>query len=469
MKYLTSILLVMALIIVSGCTGQNQENLDYMTGSEGIEVSFVDDGLNEIYEASAYTLSAEIKNKGVFDEPYGKVVLRGFDPTIMPFENMADGLVVEGIPRIDPVSMYNLEGGFELIDFKVPKNEIYIPYGESYNPSLVASSCYYYETVAAPTVCIVPDLMTYQKQKFCSTDTIYMQSQGAPVAVTKVDENIMENFVNFVITIENIGGGKVLKRDQKVYNNCPNAIKYEDLNEVQFDLNIPGMPAPKCMPEGKVKLVNGKGTFTCKFQITPEYGSKYSLEYDKDSFTKQMKIMLQYFYTKDIYKDLNVLRIPGREGESIGIVNTPVGNDNPKQPPVPPKAPEANPAAELTCSCAAHDDDGIARPATTRPNAETCICLYHKTSEGNYDNVYCGRQNSPDKVFPGRMAELVIVPSDKEHIKDCKFGDSPVDCMKEMSHVIPNGKITIAGFYKDATGEKPKLSPSQECYLTIKE
>jgi hypothetical protein len=308
-------LFVLSFLIISCNVVESDTNL----GTEGIVVSFADDLSYTIYEGSPLSIVVNVNNKGRFDEPYGRIVLSGFDPFIMPFSELApnNNYAVIYLPEIEGVKPYNEEGGFETISFEILANNIYLSNFEKYEPKLMLSSCYYYETTANPTVCISSDPFN-TKLKICDPfKPIIMQSQGAPVAVTKIEQEPMKDFVNFIVTIEHIGNGNIVNINQESVDACP-FLKHNNMNEVEFEMNLGNTLNPECTPNDKVRLVNGKAVVFCKFQLRPESSQNFYSEYSEDMYTKQLEIKLKYFYNTNVYKTLKISKTPG----TYAVTNT---------------------------------------------------------------------------------------------------------------------------------------------------
>ncbi len=309
-------ILVIAFITLTGCIES-----EVGEGKEGITIEFKSYTVKDtIYEEESYSVVADLRNKGRFDSPYGKVLLHGFDRNIMPFNNLEPNknMARKSLPDLPAKTMFNPDGGYNTVEFSIPRNHIYVPYKGTYTPTLTLSTCYYYETSAAPTVCIAPKPGELNEDSPCRPETINMESQGAPVAITKIEQEMEDWFVNFILTVENVGSGRVIAHTKEGYDNCPNNLGYDDLNIVKVDMNIPNMQDPVCSNEGLARLSNGKGHIFCRFQIRPDSYDEHRMEIDKDSYTQQARIDLKYYYTTKAEQKITVAKRESISGEVEG-------------------------------------------------------------------------------------------------------------------------------------------------------
>lgn len=303
--------LIICIFIIS-CSNQ-QQNLDYDSGTTGIVANFEDKLDHTIYEGQDLSLVVNLQNKGSYDEAYGRVILSGFDRHIMPFRELVayDNYAVHYLPELESRSPYNIDGGFDTVSFEIPKNSIYLSDFEKYEPNLMLSLCYYYETKATPNVCISLDPFN-SKSKICDPfKPIVMQNQGAPVAVTKVEQEVMADFTTFIVTVENVGEGNVITPTQESADACPLNLKHDDLNEFEFEMKLSNTQNPECTPNGRARLVNGKAVIFCKFQLRPEFTKNHNEEIGAEMYTKQLEINIKYFYNTNTYKKLKLAKQPG--------------------------------------------------------------------------------------------------------------------------------------------------------------
>lgn len=356
-------------MLISGCNLQGKKDTkksleDIRTGTEGVVASFLANAPPEkVYveqdSDSNFDVVLEIKNKGAYPQPgdvtslgpEGKVYLSGYDPKIITFEakesksNDLSKMTLEGKSTINP------NGGQDLITFTgtIPFRSLNV---EKYEPTLLATLCYYYETSAGPSVCIDPNpYSTIKEKKVCEVQDISLTNQGAPVAVTKIDEEALARKTQFKITIKNVGGGDVLIKDA-LKNKCdPNPtgdskkIVREDVDKVYLKgVKISNRPL-KCRPfadgktegtEGLIRLINGEGFIICELPDT-DYNNKIS------AYTTPLLIELGYGYRNTAEKKMQIKR------ESSGLVGRGSG--------APP--PDATPSMPLSGPISDESEDPI--------------------------------------------------------------------------------------------------------------
>jgi hypothetical protein len=296
------IAILLIIIFIVSCTPRISEQpvTDYRKGKEGVIIAFTEGTPpKKTYENAPFSVIVKVWNKGAYDNPYGRVYLGGFDPASILFSPQDQDL-----PPIQGSSQYLPGGGYDTLEFTA--TQVVVLSGDVYKPTLMASLCYNYMTLATPSVCIVPKPIELLRNKICEPKTITMQSQGAPVAVTRIDEEIMDGAVNFIITVQNVGGGTVVKNDNM--GDCPWNLDYNEIDEVEAKVTIRSIGDGTCTPaSNKIKLVDGKGVMSCMFQIPVQSG------YDaaQTSYTTPLEIRLSYGYNSNIKKEIEIARIPG--------------------------------------------------------------------------------------------------------------------------------------------------------------
>ena len=110
MKKILTVFLVLSIFFVSSCELVNHpDQIDeegYRVGKKGIETNFLyNTPGSKIYEKTALDVIVEVRNKGKFSEPYGKVLLYGFDGNIMPFEMLdsqvkGENFIQAALPKV---------------------------------------------------------------------------------------------------------------------------------------------------------------------------------------------------------------------------------------------------------------------------------------------------------------------------------------------------------------------------------
>jgi len=321
------------LISVSACSKKRavEKKLDDIrTGTQGIVMSFLPNAPPDkvhIEEGADNTFDVvlEIRNKGAYPQPNegtapdGFVALSGYDPNIVKvgIQNAEDnqpwqylrGKALEGKSTINP------NGGLDLLTFKVKIDGKALKV-EKYEPTFLATACYPYKTVAGPPVCIDPNpYTTVNLKKVCQVQSVSLSNQGAPIAVTRIDEEALAGRTQFKITIKNVGGGDVIKSLDKC---ATSKITREDIDKLSVYWVSISDKALECGPYaegpygeslvggrttstsgGVVRLISGEGFIICNFQ-------KENYKESITAFTTPIFIKLGYGYRTSIEKKIQI-------------------------------------------------------------------------------------------------------------------------------------------------------------------
>lgn len=189
-------------------------------------------------------------------------------------------------------------GEQDFIDYHVDMKE-WPPGLDEYDIELMMVNCYGYVTYASPLVCLDPSPYSEQR-KICRPKTITMSSQGAPIAITKVEQENGKNQAVFTIHVKNIGEGKVIywgaiERCSPYY---PHDLTSKYTNMIQgFNARI-GNRVLTCTPEtGVFRLTeNGEGTITCR----------YDMAYSNLQSAYQAPLIMEFWYG---YQETDVQRV----------------------------------------------------------------------------------------------------------------------------------------------------------------
>jgi hypothetical protein len=160
-------------------------------------------------------------------------------------------------------------GGQEFLQYRA-NIDSWPPGLDEYPTTLLLTNCYGYVTYAAPLVCIDPMPMTDQR-KVCTPGTISMSSQGAPVAITRIEQENTRKKSIFTIHVKNIGNGEIidwghLERCSPYY---PDDLQAKHKNVLQaFNVRIEDEILDCNREAGRVRLdQNGEGEITCTYDL----------------------------------------------------------------------------------------------------------------------------------------------------------------------------------------------------------
>lgn len=275
------------------------------TGSQGVVVTLLPNNPPPlIYDQNELIILAEVRNRGNYNLEPGEcfVQVTGFDPNILRGINVPRTCAdVSGM--LEGKNVYNLEGGFNQLEFQ--SQNINLPPGVlEYNPTLNFVSCYIYHTTANPSVCVDP--LFYQvtaQQKTCIPHDVALGGgQGAPVAVSSVGVDMVGGKGIFEITIQNIGGGRVLSPDANVQSCGDASIDRTDLDKLRVDsVRLGGVGASlDCKPRDRyVRLNNNMGKLICTADLP-----------QTSAFETPLMIDLSYGYIQSFVRSIKIVSTP---------------------------------------------------------------------------------------------------------------------------------------------------------------
>ncbi len=302
-------------LLLSSCgTSYGSQEADpYRTGTEGVVVSFLDDDY-VFYDQQYLNLQLVLENKGAYDEPQGKVVLSGYDPTIVKLDTEPIELPAEFYGK----NIYAPEG-YQYFVSVAEESLVSLTLGESYETTLQASLCYSYQSIATPTVCL---LYNPEDIYICDQDTIGLSSQGGPVAVTEVRQDYEQDKVRFTVFVQHVGVGTVVNAyDVDAFDACPFGLTNEDLDHVGVTLEINGLDVPSCIPSNGYIALNdaGQGVIICTFTLR-----------EQRTYTTPLKITLDYSYLSIIDQDIAIYESSSavdREAYDQGVSRSDTSDD----------------------------------------------------------------------------------------------------------------------------------------------
>ncbi len=320
-------LLVLALLLLAACQ-QAPSSPDYHVGTDGVTLSFLAGyPPQEVYEGSTVPVTIRLWNKGAADINYSvlrfslggdafyanvtqdPLLERGPDDRwpLQQTYDYAKGLVLHGkgigYPEGDYLDLH------PIVTFKDIAGA-----RESPSTQLFASLCYPYETVLGTSLCVDANAFNGNVQhQVCGAQTLTLQDQGAPVAVTSIENrptplrvqeeggplDIVEP--TFVLHVKNVGPGAVVSApvpDAQMADAC--ALRGGQLNAVRVNASLSGLNLT-CSPD-PVPLVKGEGFTTCV------------LAYSKDvpistpNYLGVLTVTLSYLYRETASADVDILR-----------------------------------------------------------------------------------------------------------------------------------------------------------------
>ncbi|MBI2129334.1 hypothetical protein HYU07_03770 [Candidatus Woesearchaeota archaeon] len=309
--------IILLAVLIAGCSSYSKESanrpkeIKFHTGTQGVVMNFMKNAPpDRMFDGDKVDFVVEVKNNGAYPETdsfQGYLYISGYDVNAFQDQGWDGGNLLpstlQGITENNPV------GGYATKTFKAT---VKVPFeGDSYSPTIVISSCYTYKTIAEASICIDPEpYRTSDEPQVCSIHDVSLGGgQGAPVAVTRVDEDVTRDKVIFKIYIRNSGGGRVFTTDAFNNNKCPSNLDFSDVNKVLLDggslgVQLPGAGQAECTPRGTyddpIRLVDNNGVITCTFNKPITSGPAY---------TTTLQMNLVYGYTSTIQKTIKIINI----------------------------------------------------------------------------------------------------------------------------------------------------------------
>ena len=302
-----SFLMIVLFILVTGCSGMgpSASNVqdDYHTGTQGIVMSFVPNAPpSRVYDGDKLDISVQLENKGAYPEGnklQGKLEVSGFDPASI--RGSWDG--GNSMPSdLEGKSQSNPVGGIDVMTYK--SSNVNVPFdADYYEPTVLVHSCYKYQTIANPSVCVDADpYEVVEEKKVCTPGTVSVGGgQGAPISVTSVEQEVGSDNLFFRIYISNVGGGSVMVPG--AYSDCPFNVEYDELDKVVAKIKLPHDASPDCSPKGTssdpIRLTGGRGYIFCKFNKPAQ----------KSAYITNLDIVLDYVYSSSISKQIRIINL----------------------------------------------------------------------------------------------------------------------------------------------------------------
>ena len=304
-KSVAILILVGILIISSGCTRREGEpvEVNYRTGTQGLVLDFPTDTPNELFENDPNVkMIIQLRNQGAFPQHDsgehldGWIWVGGFDKNILDLRFEENRLRDD---ELEGKSPYNPRGGYSAVVLRGPLFNL--PEGmELYEPRLLVIATYYYETIANPIICIDPEPgATFVREKVCNVkDPISVSSQGAPIAVTRVEQHATHDNALFRIYIRNADKGLVI--DEYDIDQNPNyGYDLDRMNYVTIkDVNVGNERMTECRPGigDRIKLIENEGFMFCRFSTAGKI----------EAYTTSLNIRLSYGYTSSIERPMKI-------------------------------------------------------------------------------------------------------------------------------------------------------------------
>jgi len=327
------LLILLILLFLFGCTSKKKyeptiTSKDIYSGREGLSMEFFENAPpKEIFEKSILPIGLRLDNKGAYNIQNGYLSIsleRDYmfltEASLKSINDMVNFRDPEHITfDLRGKAIEHPKGDQEVITFAAETKDLNKTDPQSeYHDSLISiTSCYKYQTKAVETVCVDTDVYGFKARgkKPCEVKTLTLSSQGAPVAVTKIESEMLPggDTVNprFVISVKNVGNGEVVK-DNLVEAACSSeSIDYQGWNNINIKAYISTMDEENKLDcdtvkegkndDGTLILKKGEGSIRC----THEEG----FSEEEGVFSSPLYIILDYGYTDTISEDVKIKKV----------------------------------------------------------------------------------------------------------------------------------------------------------------
>lgn len=288
-------------------------------GTDGLVMSFwKDTPPKEVYastdtERAQFDIAIELQNKGAYNIEQGwlTLVLEN-DYMLIDEWKQGEHISYSGDSRatfdLEGKSLLNPIGGKDLTTIRINANKFPETLSETHTSSILLAACYKYQTSVYENVCVDTDVYNLRNlDKPCNVKDMSLTSQGAPIAITKVEVQMMphENQDRikpiFTIYVENKGNGEVIKSGVAIENACSSGslrIKENDINVVDIKAYLSGREYQLDCNPGYVKLKEKQGVIRCSLKDGKEkqYGT----------YEAPLIIDLDYGYMQTIAKEVTI-------------------------------------------------------------------------------------------------------------------------------------------------------------------
>ncbi len=303
-----TVLLLFTFILLSGCTSYDESDEKTVkgdiTGTSGMSLkfSYVPD---KIIPGQTFSIPVEIENRGKANIENGILTISGYNEQYVSFSySKIENINLEGINK------FTNQGEKAIKTFIAYKTT---PPESEYVANFVVTACYPYKTEAAPTVCVNPKIFTQSVvgKDECKEIDYTLSSQGAPVAVTKIETwfDPQNSYWYFKIDAENKGGGRIRAIDAYAKDCIGPALSPDDLGKVKIEAYLGGkqincfesVDLRSTVPTRNTdsfKIDAGKGSVVCGTAI----------DRTDSAYRTPLNLILSYGYVNSISKQVQMVK-----------------------------------------------------------------------------------------------------------------------------------------------------------------
>ncbi len=250
MKKIVLPLIFVCFVFIIGCdtnSGEGATQVELQKGSKGLTIDFLKQGVSDqIREGETVLVPFEIRNEGFYDIRQG-ILIPAVERDIVEIESWDYSVNMQ--VQSDQTLLYDLKGkslantkGEMQVASLILKAKSIDDTRNKVESRIVFNTCYPYATVFSDTLCIDTDPHGVSiAEKTCKARDLSSSGQGAPVAVTKVEQKILPGKtkesigIEFTIHAENKGKGIVTNHERYREICLGRSAEKEDFNALSLE------------------------------------------------------------------------------------------------------------------------------------------------------------------------------------------------------------------------------------------
>lgn len=315
------------IFLVAGCKGGKKQTLisdiELQKGFDGLTIELLKNAPPPtIFENSPFPVIIKLQNKGVRDITKEGVLSIGVEKDYVKLNLGAfeDNDKISSKPEEDKIifsldgkSLINPVGEQEIIELNLETKNVGAQ-SESRISNVLVTACYEYGTKLGTEICVDTDIHNLKaRQKACNAkDLAFSNGQGAPVAITKIETDMLPDIdknkikPHFIIHIENKGKGEVIMPGSYDLVCSEKSLDYKEFNllsakvflsEIELDCILPREVDGK----GFIKLKDKKSIVRCTL--------KDGIDENLGSYIAPLRVELSYGYTFTVSREFTIEKI----------------------------------------------------------------------------------------------------------------------------------------------------------------
>jgi len=308
---LKTILVFVAVILLSGCTGTTEIESQDNTINDGIDVKLVENSLTDsYYEGDPFNIELQIDNIGDYVVPNNSfyLTLTGFNPT--SFGKNTEDLKLsnsEILEKIFDTNNQSIVSGTEFMSYSnlCHINDLFDPY----TLNMKFYSCYPYQTEIKSTVCFgehrsdLNEICTVNEEKEFSNSRSPVQANSLSEVYVGNDE------YRFMIDFKNLGSGEVINSDSvpsctSLSSNSLSSMSIvsitldgeELINDERLEIELPS-------DKDKVRITNNEASVYFKIK-----------DLESTDYVSDLQVVLNYGYKKSFEESTIIYDVEGVSG-----------------------------------------------------------------------------------------------------------------------------------------------------------